>query len=564
MAKNRLHALNDLITLPAFNPTDEQQRIFDSAVEGKHIVVKAFAGTGKTATAVELATRVKRHGRMVVFNSSARRDAANRMPEYIKVSTGHGMAHDEIIKPSTGFQRKLEYTLNNRRQDLPPKLIQKHLALNDLPELSCTAGQLATAIQQTVNGFLISADRSINERHIPKQCIPLPLRLASDWEKEADFTASVLDGARKIWADMQNERIGFPITHDGYLKLLHLRDIELSLEDNIWLLDEYQDTNPVVDAIISRQPGQKIYIGDPYQQIYGWRGAINAMQGQIRAGLPVMPLSRSFRFNHQIAGAANILLRALGETTPLVGEEYNLKQMNLHLPHTVLVRNNLTMLNVAGEYMERQQPVYLPGNLNMETQIKAQSALALRKNRMDEVRIGALKDLGSWSAFEDAAKTLGDDFPEYKDLIRLVHRHGDRLTDIIQHCQTPWEHMKNRERRVTLMTTHRAKGREWSYIRLTSDLALSDGLVEKLNAGAALTDQEREQVNLLYVAITRCKKSLLLSPTIKQNLRDLDTQYKAMKLDQIEEEKPTLSEEEIRARTAAFIAQHGKRENAKQ
>lgn len=559
MAPDNIHALTDLITLPVFIPTDEQQAIFDAAKSGKNLVVKAFAGSGKTATAKELALRVKRHGRMVVFNSSARRDAANRMPDYIKVSTGHGMAHDEIIKPSAAYQHKLEYILNYRRQEIPPKLIQKHLGLSDHPDLSCTVGQLATAIQLTVNGFLISADRTISDHHIPKQCIPLPLRLAGDWDRESDFLELVMEGAWKIWADMKNEKTGFPITHDGYLKLLHLRDIELSSEGDIWLLDEYQDTNPVVDAIISGQPGQKIYIGDPYQQIYGWRGAINAMQGQIRAGLPVMPLSRSFRFNHQIAGAANILLRALGETVPLVGEEYNLRQMDLHLPHTVLVRNNLTMLNVAAEYMDRQQPVYLPGNLSIETQIKAESALALKQNRLDEVRIGALKDLGSWSAFEDAAKTLGNEFPEYPDLVRLVHHHGDRLPQIIQHCQVPWEHMKNRERRVTLMTTHRAKGREWGYIRLTSDLALSDSVIEKLKAGAPLSDQEREQVNLLYVAITRCKKSLLLAPAIKQNLRDLDTQYKAAHLDQIKEEKPPLSDDELRARTAAFIAQHRKK-----
>nr|WP_249816408.1 UvrD-helicase domain-containing protein [Bradyrhizobium sp. 180] len=40
------------------------------------------------------------------------------------------------------------------------------------------------------------------------------------------------------------------------------------------LLDEAQDTNPVVLDVLRKQPAQMVYVGDKYQQIYEWRGAV--------------------------------------------------------------------------------------------------------------------------------------------------------------------------------------------------------------------------------------------------------------------------------------------------
>lgn len=558
MGYNQIKSLNDLITIKPFIPSVEQADIIETAKNGHDMVVIAFAGSGKTATAVETARASGRRGRMVVFNSSARRDAGSRMPEHIKVSTGHGLAHDLIIKPSPLYQTKLDYTLNSPRQQIPPGLIEKHLGLTSRDDLGCTAHQIATAILATLNTYLISSDKWPEAHHVPSKCVPMHLRLNGDRATAAAFSETVTELTRIIWNDMRSDRAPFPITHDGYVKVLHLREVEMSMPEEVWLMDEYQDTNPVLDSIISQQAGQKIYIGDPYQQIYSWRGAVNAMQNRTQEGITVKHLSRSFRFNFQVAGAANILLQSLGETVQIKGEPYNLVQMNLGRHHTVLVRNNLTMLQMAAEYIDRRQEVYVPGRIPKETQVKALSALALCRGRMDEVRIGALKELGSWKGFEDAARTLGDEFPEYQGLVNLVHQHGDRIPALIKACSTHWDDLANHRHRITMMTTHRAKGREWGYVRLTSDLALSPALVSKLQSKAPLSGPEREQVNLLYVAITRCKKSLLLPASIKQNLRDLDLHQKASNLSQIGEEKPLLSDSENRARTAAFIAKHRK------
>ena len=39
-----------------------------------------------------------------------------------------------------------------------------------------------------------------------------------------------------------------------------------------------QDINPVFLGVLKKARCPVVYIGDPYQQIYEWRGAVNAME----------------------------------------------------------------------------------------------------------------------------------------------------------------------------------------------------------------------------------------------------------------------------------------------
>ncbi|MFP3355401.1 DNA helicase, partial [Pseudoalteromonas sp. SIMBA_153] len=67
---------------------------------------------------------------------------------------------------------------------------------------------------------------------------------------------------------------------------------------------------------MTQQSRQVIYVGDAHQQIYEWRGAVNAMK---KLPLPQTLLTQSFRFGEPIAEVANTLLKALQEDVPLKG-----------------------------------------------------------------------------------------------------------------------------------------------------------------------------------------------------------------------------------------------------
>ena len=73
---------------------------------------------------------------------------------------------------------------------------------------------------------------------------------------------------------------------------------------NIWgpgktLLLHLQDMTPATIDIIERQSTPKILVGDPNQQIYCFRGAVNAMD--LIQGANIHYLTKSFRFGPQVS-----------------------------------------------------------------------------------------------------------------------------------------------------------------------------------------------------------------------------------------------------------------------
>ena len=85
------------------------------------------------------------------------------------------------------------------------------------------------------------------------------------------------------------------------------------------MFDEAQDADPIMLNVLNNQSAQVIYVGDRHQQIYAFRGAVNAMQS---LEIPETRLSQSFRFGQDIADLANtILFNVLDEEIPLRGFE---------------------------------------------------------------------------------------------------------------------------------------------------------------------------------------------------------------------------------------------------
>jgi superfamily I DNA/RNA helicase len=82
------------------------------------------------------------------------------------------------------------------------------------------------------------------------------------------------------------------------------------------LLDEAQDTNPVLEEIFLNQDAQRVCVGDPAQQMYAWRSARDVM-----TVFPAehLELTRSFRFGSPIAEVANRWLRHAESDMRLTG-----------------------------------------------------------------------------------------------------------------------------------------------------------------------------------------------------------------------------------------------------
>jgi len=124
-----------------------------------------------------------------------------------------------------------------------------------------------------------------------------------------------LEQANQLWNRMMSPTNAMPLGHDGYLKVWSLARPRIAAD--FILLDEAQDTSAVVLNVFRSQDAQVVYVGDRHQQIYEWRGAINAM-AEI-SGCEEASLTQLVLFGTKIAAAASSVLATLGETKPLRG-----------------------------------------------------------------------------------------------------------------------------------------------------------------------------------------------------------------------------------------------------
>ena len=136
-----------------FKPTDEQVGIRDDRSD--RLLVKAFAGTGKTSS-LELkarATPVK--SLYVAFNKAIQREAEHRFPAHVTSRTMHSLAFARFGRIYHGVQGKL-------RPDIKPFHI-KPLLGNSLRHLPETMHMLyLTRLIDGVKRFLTSADYEID------------------------------------------------------------------------------------------------------------------------------------------------------------------------------------------------------------------------------------------------------------------------------------------------------------------------------------------------------------------------------------------------------------------
>jgi superfamily I DNA/RNA helicase len=341
-----------------------------------------------------------------------------------------------------------------------------------------------------LENFLNSADMCPLEEHVVEDELH---RLKSDYKE------IVCNAIGEIFDAMVEGKV--PMTHSGYLKLCQTEKPHLR-----WptiLLDEAQDTNQVTLSLIldQLQYGTKIILcGDPYQQIYSWRGAIDALA---KVECQTLRLTKSFRFGNNIAAVANNLLSKLfGETSPIVGSE---QPDEASAKSCTISRTNADMFIHAAD----GKPYAVVGEARFRQLIDDLNDLynlsrgGRPRNRAFS-RFKSLQDL-----YENAIETLDI---ETQMKVNVVKNFGAELPRMIERAENNMICFAETDRILT--TAHQSKGLEWYDVTLSGDFpSLQDtkGSTKKVVPRADHNSEvviAKEECNLLYVACTRAKKKL--------------------------------------------------------
>lgn len=464
-------------------PTEEQWQIITS--KKRKIVVVAAAGTGKTSTLVQYAkANPNRRMLYIAYNRAICQEAETKFPKNVECRTSHQLAHAAFAK-----RYRHKFAENLRLSD-----IVEHLGTDNWRQ--------ARDVATTLETFMYSGDKTIVIGHTPQDDNPSSLS-----PPEQRYKAELVTHATELWTRMVSEEDPFRITHDGLLKVYQLSDPDLSVFYSVILFDEAQDANPVTTAFIEAQDCISIFVGDRHQQIYRYRGADNALDSVHMDSATKLYLTNSFRFGPEIAMVANAILSLKGETVQVVGRGKPGMVCMLapgdiaHL--TVLQRTVLGAITTAITLASRDKRIYWVGGI--ERYGIADVADVYRLAYGGAVRSRHIRAFGSFEAYKTRAKQTGD--REMLRITRLIQMPaiGELLKRLKQQTVD-----RESEADITLTTVHRSKGLEWD------NVAIADDFPDVFQLEGDLRDDE---LNLLYVAVTRAQHLLVVNSLIEAIMR---------------------------------------------
>lgn len=475
-------------------------------------VVKALAGTGKTSTLLGYA-RLRKNVRMlyIVLNKSVQKEAEVKFRGTgVKPVTSHALAYRYT---GVQYQHKLVSSL---------KPYEVANALGISKELHREIGYygsqndtlvIASVVLETLTKFLYSTDTEIQAKHINENYTRLLKILGLD---ENAVRQIIIIQARKLWAkmiDVQDGTVG--MLHDGYLKLFQLSNPVLSGYDE-FLVDESQDMNSCTMSIIFKQRGKITLVGDDFQAIYGWRGAKNALSYAASRGAIVHYLTGSFRFGENIARIANIVLAIRGATHFVrgLGGKDRLGNIPEDIQRTVISRTNAGVFSHTAQAINNQKTWWHVGGSEGYRFDQILDVYYLWKRMFDLIRDPFIRSFTDFMELKLYVDQVGD--PELKPRCKIAEDYGDQIPEIIEKIKGKVGSAFDLESAdVVLSTAHKAKGLEFPHVQLDDDYIelceIQD--MSKLNEQARNEELKKisEDLNILYVAITRAQKTLQLN-----------------------------------------------------
>ncbi|WP_026999567.1 UvrD-helicase domain-containing protein [Eisenibacter elegans] len=483
--------------------TPEQEAIIGS--EGD-ITINAVAGSGKTTTLIAYA-RTRPAGSRILylaFNKTVQREAEQRFAEqglsYVTVKTAHSLAYQYVVR-ANGYQV--------RPQDFKTYELVELLGLQRSGEKHAEY-VLANHIRRFATYFCNSNRQTVASLDY--------LETIAD-EKALEFVKRFYDfiehKTRLLLAIMNRGEIA--VTHDFYLKKFQLA--KPTLPYDYILFDEGQDASPAMLDVFLNQPATKVIVGDTHQQIYGWRYAVNSLE---KTNFTQYPLSSSFRFNADIADLARQVLLwksylqpaflpppIYGRAAPAQGKSQT--------PKAIIGRTNLGLLLKSIRYVydrKLQQGIYFEGNFSSyvyaDEGASLYDVLRLSQGQHALIRDKLIRAMDSLEDLEEYIDKTED--AQLRIMVEIVREHGSEIPKIMNYLkekQLP-EEQKN-EAAFIFSTVHRCKGMEYDVVQLVDDFLDEEQLAKAAPAikdDMQVVNKLKEEVNLLYVAVTRTKKQL--------------------------------------------------------
>jgi DNA helicase II / ATP-dependent DNA helicase PcrA len=525
-AEPRYRLLSEDPSVPGFPASLYQAAIFDVMPDPRSgsFVVKAVAGAGKT-TVLKNALRYLPAGANVqgfAFNTDAAASLKAALEEVtrvdgperyknVRMGTFHSVCYGVLLRH-----------LGKRADQVKPdggkmrRLLKKRLIEADMELYGSFVARLVGLAKGEGIGALVPSTVERWYALIDHHGLSLDAEEATE-ERAVEIAAKALAYSNHVAKESAD------IDFDDMLYLPLLWKLRLWQNDVVFV-DEAQDTNPVRRAIARlalKRDGRLFAVGDPRQSIYGFTGASTDAMELITREFKTreLPLTVSYRC------ARSVVERARGwvdyiepaETAPEgeVRDGVPLAEALgiLRDEDAILCRQTAPLVDLAYQLIAKGRGCKILGKDVAEgllSLIAAQKARGIER-LIKKIEAWRDREVARWTAKGEDGKadavadraqcilTVIAALPETERTISALERSIRRTFRLDENGDAPAKDL------LTLATIHKSKGLEWDTVAI---------LRPDLMPGRARVDwQEQQEINLMYVAATRAKLTLLYLKT---------------------------------------------------
>jgi F-box protein 18 (helicase) len=462
--------------------TPEQNAILP--IETDFLLVIAFAGTGKTTLLSEYANRRPESSFLyTAFNNHTINEAYGKFPLNTTVITTHSLAYKSV---GYLYQHKLKSRINHKE-------ILEILML-DNNQNSVTISKM---IKDVIDGYCFSHIVDIK-------------KYINTIKIENKIKSVIKDFSLTVWEKLVDTQNSYGISHDIYFKIFC--NSKPILNFDYILFDEAQDSNDALKFLLIEQlkyNKKLIFTGDSHQSMYSFRGTKDILKGLVSTKTAY--LTHSFRFGKNIAQIANKILNYKKETQQIIGAS-NTKdfvgKVDFSQNFAVISRTNAGILSRALNLIGKNKKIFFIGGLKSYHFYKAKDVEHLYNDKIERISNPNVVKYRSFKDLLDHAGDNGDN--ELLGFAQLVLNFNGRLIPQLEHIEAMT--VENEvDADVVMATAHKAKGLEFDQVVLTNDYYNIPSDDNLLNYDIL----KEEELNIIYVGITRAKIRLELNNNLK-------------------------------------------------
>ncbi len=487
-----------------FTPSAFQQAIYNFVENGTgSAVVIAVAGSGKTTTIVNAANLIPERAvaSFVAFNKAIAVELGERLPKHVRSQTLNAMGFAAWSRACQGGPRLF---VDGSKVS---KIVEK--VLPEGKRISGSVTRLVSLAKSvgivTVAGYHgLTEDTDYNWLELVNQ-----YDLMASVDEKEDPLDAIRYARLALTESIQSARRVIDFDDQLYMPVISRSSF---FKNDYLFVDEAQDVNMVQRAMLRmalKPAGRLIAVGDPYQAIYGFRGADQNAIENLKADFSAieLPLSISYRCPRAVVELAQQFVPHI-QAAPTAVEgtinhpaKYSVAQFN---PQDVVIcRTTAPLIALAYKMIRARKACYVMGReigqglvgvitkLNAKGIDNLQDKLRTYEDR-EVARFTKAKQEARADAVRDRVATIELFIEELPETDRTIPALCNSISSLFS------DNMQAQA--VKLMTQHKSKGLEAADVFIL-DWELNEKFMDKGGAGS-------QEPNIAYVAITRSKRTL--------------------------------------------------------